>query len=135
MKRYSKKRQAIIDCLKNTKEHPSAEWVYNRLKPEFPDLSLGTVYRNIKEFEDEGELCTVAVVAGKERFDARTDSHTHAVCAKCGKIIDVDEVKLPPELAEQVKKLTGFSVKSSNLQFTGLCSDCGKEEENGKCNE
>ena len=58
-RKHSKKRDAIYECVRSTKTHPSAEWVYSRLKPEIPDLSLGTVYRNLNLFQQEGRLISV----------------------------------------------------------------------------
>lgn len=130
MKRYSKKRQAIIDCLASTDEHPSAEWVYNKLKPQFPDLSLATVYRNINELKNEGRISSVGIVFDKERFDANTKPHTHAVCVRCGKIIDVGEVKLPPEVIDSAQKLTEFSISYADLRLVGICEECRKKETN-----
>lgn len=126
MKRYSKKRQGIVDCLKKTDEHPNAEWVYNKLKPLYPDLSLGTVYRNINELKKSGEICSLGVVLDKERFDGRTEPHSHAVCVKCGKIIDVDNFLLPDDTIEEIQKLTDFKIAYSQLQFIGLCEKCKK---------
>ncbi len=127
IKRFSKKRQAIIDCLKNTNEHPNAEWVYNRLKPEFPDLSIGTVYRNINELLEDGELVCVSVVNNKERYDAFTKPHTHAICSGCGKIIDVFDVSVPQNMIDDAQNITGFKIDYSKLQFVGLCDECSKK--------
>lgn len=126
MKRYSKKRQAILDLLKNTKEHPSAESIYQQLKPIYPDLSLGTVYRNLKEMEGDGTIASVTVVNARERFDGRTDSHTHAICTDCGKIIDLDEITLPQELLLHAGEAADFSIAYAKLQFVGVCDDCRK---------
>ena len=71
-RKYSKKRQAILDALRNTTEHPSAEMLYARLKPEYPDLSLGTVYRNLAMFIRDGAVISVGTVSGQERYDAIT---------------------------------------------------------------
>lgn len=71
-RKYSKKREAILEALRNTTEHPSAEMLYARLKPEFPDLSLGTVYRNLAMFIRDGDAVSVGTVAGQERYDADT---------------------------------------------------------------
>ena len=126
MKRYSKKRQAILDLLKQTKEHPGAESIYRQLKPIYPDLSLGTVYRNLKEMEEDGTIASVAVVGDRERFDGRTDPHTHAICTECGKIIDLDEITLPPELLSRAVEASEFSIAYAKLQFVGICDDCRK---------
>ena len=65
-RKHSKKRDAIYECVRSTKTHPSAEWVYSRLKPEIPDLSLGTVYRNLAMFKQEGDIISVGTVGGLE---------------------------------------------------------------------
>ena len=121
-KRYSKKRQGILEYMRGTDAHPSAETVYQQLKPFYPDLSLATVYRNIRELMRVGEVRSVGVVQGKERFDARTEPHMHAVCARCGKILDLDAT--PPEEIGQVPQLRDFSVAYAEVRFVGLCSAC-----------
>lgn len=126
MKRYSKKRQAILDLLKHTKDHPGAESIYRQLKPVYPDLSLGTVYRNLKEMEEDGTIASVSVVNDRERFDGRTDPHAHAICTECGKIIDLDEITLPPELLLRATEASEFSIAYAKLQFVGICDDCRK---------
>ena len=82
--RYSKKREAILTAIRGTRCHPSAEWVYQSLKPEHPDLSLGTVYRNLIFFQQRGEIQSVGVVKGQERFDGETRPHSHFICNSCG---------------------------------------------------
>ena len=67
IRKRSKKRDAILACICGTDCHPSAEWVYTQLKPQIPDLSLGTVYRNISMFREEGTIVSVGVVNGLER--------------------------------------------------------------------
>lgn len=68
--RYSKKREAILAAIQGTSCHPSAEWIYQQLKPSHPDLSLGTVYRNLIFFQERGDIRSVGVIQGQERFDA-----------------------------------------------------------------
>ena len=91
-RRQSKKRDAIREILLASYDHPSVEEIYRRLKPDIPDLSLGTVYRNLALFREEGKAMSVATVAGQERFDGRTHPHAHFVCEKCGRVDDVDAV-------------------------------------------
>ena len=130
MQRFSKKRQSILECLQNTKSHPNAEWIYNQLKTQYPDLSLATVYRNLNQLKEDGLICSLGEVNGQERFDATVKPHTHAVCIKCGKVIDVECIPAPREFDKQVEKATGFSVYTSFLQFSGICGDCKKEKNN-----
>ena len=70
--RYSPKRQAILECICSTDCHPSAEWVYATLKPQIPDLSLATVYRNLARFREDGVVLAVGNVDGQERYDGDT---------------------------------------------------------------
>ena len=79
-RKRSKKRDAILSCLCSTDTHPSAEWIYHRLKPQIPDLSLATVYRNLALFQREGRIISVGVVQNLERFDANVHPHAHFIC-------------------------------------------------------
>ena len=124
MERYSKKRQAILDCLRNTTSHPTDEWIYAQLKPEYPDLSLATVYRNLNQLKENGIIHSLGTVNGKERFDATVKEHTHAVCTKCGKTVDIFDAKLPKEISEQAEKSTGFHFEHYEIRLTGMCDEC-----------
>ena len=73
----------------STDVHPSAEWVYEKLKNDIPGLSLGTVYRNIAVFKDTGIIRSVGVYNGQERFDAVLTPHSHFICTSCFKISDI----------------------------------------------
>ncbi|MDR3336077.1 MAG: transcriptional repressor, partial [Treponema sp.] len=79
-RKHSKKREAILKIIRSTDSHPTARWVYERLKPEIPDLSLGTVYRNISLFRQEGKVVALGVVNGEEHYDGFTEPHPHGVC-------------------------------------------------------
>jgi Fur family peroxide stress response transcriptional regulator len=78
-KKNSKKRDEILRIIQSTETHPSAQWVYDRLKPVIRDLSLGTVYRNIGLFLREGLVASVGVVNGEDRFDGRVAPHPNLV--------------------------------------------------------
>lgn len=120
-KKHSRKRDAILECVRSTATHPTAEWVYAQLKPQIPDLSLGTVYRNLAAFKQEGLIESLGVVAGMERFDREVAPHTHFVCTRCSRVIDVEGVEPPVGLAEQVHC---GSVSQCVLTFTGICNQC-----------
>lgn len=122
--RYSKKREAILTAIRETKCHPSADWVYQTLKPTHPDLSLGTVYRNLDFFQQHGMVRSVGVVKGQERFDAMTAPHTHFVCSCCGDVIDLDDIQLDAELDRTVCEQYGLAVERHELTFHGLCQTC-----------
>ncbi|MBQ7871284.1 MAG: transcriptional repressor [Oscillospiraceae bacterium] len=120
-RKHSKKRDAILECVRSTTTHPSAEWVYAQLKPDIPDLSLGTVYRNLALFKQEGIIGSMGVVDGMERFEGNTQPHAHFVCSHCSAVIDVDDVDPPQHRSEQVPC---GSVRDCVLTFTGICNNC-----------
>ena len=119
-----RKRNAILSCLRQTTLHPSAEWIFTRLKPEYPDLSLGTIYRNLALFKEQGEIVSLGTVNGVERFDGNVEPHVHFVCAGCDAVTDLHEIKVPTQLGTDVEKKTGCHIEACQLTFTGLCSNC-----------
>lgn len=125
VRKHSKKRDAILECVRSTREHPTADWVYSQLKPTIPDLSLGTVYRNLASFKQEGVIASVGVVDGMERFDFNTAPHAHFICTHCSAVIDVDDICVPARLSEQVHC---GSVRDCILTFSGICNACIRPE-------
>ena len=123
IRKRSKKREAILQALRSTKEHPSAEMIYNWLKPEFPDLSLGTVYRNLAVFLEDGDAVSVGSVNGQKRYDSDMSAHAHFICTDCGRVVDVSSPALE-ELNAAVERETAGQVLSRSLVFRGVCSDC-----------
>ena len=107
---FSSKRNAIYNAVCGTDTHPSARWVYDKLKPEIPDLSLGTVYRNIALFKDEGKVSVICNVNGEERIDGNTEPHPHFVCNKCKAVIDVEDNQKADDLESQLAE-EGFKVE------------------------
>jgi len=121
---FSEKRHAILEVLM-TQGHPSAESIYHALKPRFPRLSLGTVYRTLQRFKREGLLRGLAVVAGQERFDGDTSEHAHFICDTCNAICDVN-IPLPDDIEKSVKE-DGFQVYVRQLFLRGRCPQCAKK--------
>ena len=119
---YSSKREAIYKVIADTKCHPSAMWVYEQLKDEIPNISLGTVYRNIALFKEQGRIITVANVNGEERIDADTSDHAHFVCECCNKVYDLFSGELSPLEVDLNNK--GFEIKRKNIVFHGICHEC-----------
>ena len=123
-RRHSKKRDEIRKYLASTTAHPSAAQIYEALKPHIPELSLGTVYRNLAGFREDGEMITVAVVNGEERFDYDTSPHQHFICKKCGCVMDVRTPALESETLKRLEKETGMEIHSHALTLYGNCPDC-----------
>ena len=119
-----RKRDAILSCLRSTDVHPSADWVYARLKPEYPDISLGTVYRNLSLFKEQGLIISLGTVNGVERFDGNTKPHVHFICTRCDGVTDLPQIQVPQALCSQVAAETGGQVDTCSLTFTGVCNRC-----------
>ena len=123
MARKSKQKEAILRVLKGTTSHPSADWVYEQVKREIPNISLGTVYRNLKLLKREGEILELDLASTVSRFDGNSQGHYHFRCEKCGCVFDVDEL-VDGEIDGRVAQKTGFKVTHHLLEFRGLCKDC-----------
>ena len=119
--RQSKKRDAILAMLRASGLHPSADQVYQQLKPKYPDLSLGTVYRNL------GQLCQldlvkrVGTVNGQERYDGRTAPHSHFICNRCGSVADLPRLLPGQGCVEELGVQYGFQPESCEFIVRGLC--------------
>jgi len=125
--RNSKNRQAILECLMGTKSHPTAEWVYEKLKPDYPNLSLGTVYRNISQLKENGSIRSMGSVAGLEHLDADVSVHHHLICERCGRIDDIDSCDETVALMKKLEEKSGFVI--NEMKFVGLCKDCALKAE------
>lgn len=122
---FSRKRLAILNLLKSTTCHPTADWIYEQLKPKFTDLSLGTVYRNLKKFCQTGKIVSIGIVNGQERFDAALNPHSHFICDKCGAVCDIDESFFDEKSIGDVAERTGMKITRADVVFMGVCGKCG----------
>lgn len=125
---FSKKRDAVLEVVRSTKTHPTAEWIYNQLKTDYPNFSLGTVYRNLALFKEQGLVVSVANVNGQERFDADISCHAHFVCTDCGSIIDVDCLEDNKSFDDRISKLYNCQVERHSLCFYGTCQSCREKD-------
>lgn len=126
MKRYSRQREAILRLLKQDKTHPDAAQIYLKVKKEIPDISLGTVYRNLKQLRDDGEIIGFSAGDGFEHFDGNPKPHQHFCCKKCGKISDLylstDAVSAAAE--QELKKSGCAEITDTEIFFYGICDSC-----------
>ena len=122
--KHFRKRDAILSCLRSTDLHPSAEWIYENVKKEIPNISLGTVYRNLSLFKEQGTIASLGTVKGVERFDGNTAPHVHHICTGCGRVLDLPGLSVPEELNNAAILASGGRVVSCQLTFTGLCGNC-----------
>jgi len=137
-RRKTKQKEAILRVLRNTKAHPTADWIYEQVKKEMPNISKGTVYRNLQVLREDGAITELNLSGTLSRFEAKQDRHYHFRCELCARVFDVDE-PVNNELDERVARRTGFVVSHHQLEFRGLCQDCQqletKKEKGGILNE
>ena len=120
---YSKQREIISKYIKSVKTHPTAEMIYNDLRVQNPELSLGTVYRNLDRLSSSRTIVRLKQFGQKDRFDGNTSQHYHASCVKCGNVFDV-YLDYFSNIDKSVEKETGFDVLSHEVKFNIVCLEC-----------
>ena len=104
--KYSRQREAIKSFLMTRKDHPTADVVYHSLRADFPNISLGTVYRNLTLLADLGEIARLRLGDGVDHFDADTSRHYHFICSECGSVLDL-HTEFPDSEEARMTKLLG----------------------------
>ena len=121
--RHSKQRERILELLKSTGGHPTATWVHDKLRKEYPSLSMGNVYRNLNILVEQGLVRSLDFGSTFDRFDANITPHYHLICENCGSVAYLD-MPIENELNDKVKEVTDFNVYYHKIQFYGLCNKC-----------
>ena len=121
----SRQRERLLEVLRSTDTHPTADWIFRRLKDEFPNLSMGTVYRNLQVLMEQGLASKIDFGSTFDRFEALAPPHYHFVCDECGAIVDL-EMPVDEGLNDRVRKATEFAVRRHRLEFFGVCDRCRK---------
>lgn len=124
--RYSKQREAVLGYVKSVTCHPTADEVYLNVRQELPNISLGTVYRNLSLLVSQGEIDIVKAPNNADRFDGNTDEHDHVVCRKCGTVSDIFELQHNYGIDEDAERLSGYKQIRHRLIFSGMCPECAK---------
>lgn len=129
MLKYSRQRECIKSFLCERKDHPTADTVYMHVRQQYPNISLGTVYRNLTLLSDIGEITRLNVGDGIDRFDADTSSHQHIVCTSCG---CVQDIFLPDtdKIIDFASNYYDGIITKQTIYFRGTCSDCTKMKVN-----
>ena len=123
--KYSRQRESIKVCLQGRKDHPTADMLYTDVRKEFPNISLGTVYRNLNLLTDIGEAIKISTPDGGDRFDGTVQPHNHFLCTKCGRFLDLElDMKSIEEMNRLANDCFDGMITSSSTLFYGECSDC-----------
>ncbi len=123
--KHSTQRDAILNELCSRKDHPTADELYWALRRTMPNISMGTVYRNLSLLTDNGQIRRITC-GGADRFDATTDNHYHLQCTECGRVIDI-EMPVMESLEREVENILNAAVLTHHLNFIGICENCKKK--------
>jgi Fur family peroxide stress response transcriptional regulator len=133
--KYSRQREVVERELRGRCDHPTAVMVYESVRGAMPEISLGTVYRDLKQLVEEGQALRLEMPDGPDRYDGNVLAHQHVVCERCGAVLDVvlgeDFEKM---VAREISAKTGAEVRCCRLTIRGVCRNCGccAEENKGK---
>lgn len=133
VQRITKQRQVILETMKELGGHPTADELYIQVKKKLPDISLGTVYRNLDLLSSAGYIRKLEPEHHQMRFDCNVDDHYHLTCIQCGKIEDI-EIPTPDDPVDVLSKAMGnlskYGIFGHRLEFFGLCSECKEKGKN-----
>ncbi|WP_425284441.1 Fur family transcriptional regulator [Alkalicoccus daliensis] len=119
-------RHAILEFLFDCEQHPTADEIYKALEDKFPNMSVATVYNNLRVFKDAGLVRELTYGDSSSRFDSNTSDHYHVICDDCGKIVDFHYPGLD-EVETLAKHIAGFNVRDHRMEVYGTCPDCQKK--------
>ena len=117
----SRQKKLVYDIVAATMSHPTADWVYEQARKKLPRISLGTVYRNLKQLTAEGLLLEITTSRGAARYDANLTKHSHLRCARCNRLEDLtqNEIEFIPK-----SRLRRYQILEFRIEFLGICPAC-----------
>jgi Fe2+ or Zn2+ uptake regulation protein len=122
---FTKQRQAVLQVIRESDEHLTANEVFEDARRVLPGISFATVYNSLRYLKNEGLIGEVRFGTDATRYDRKLSRHDHALCNKCGKLVDL-ELSIPAELLEEASVLSKFQAESIEVTLRGLCPECSK---------
>jgi len=122
---FTKQRQAVLQVIRESDEHLTANEVFDDARRLLPGISFATVYNSLRYLKNEGLIGEVRFGTDTTRYDRNLTRHDHALCNNCGKLVDL-ELSIPVELIEAAAELSKFETESIELTLRGLCPECSK---------
>lgn len=119
----TRQREVVLQVIRDEPEHLTANEVFDKAKQLLPSISFATVYNSLRYLKEAGYIAEISFGSGASRFDSMTSRHDHAICTKCGKLVDM-ELDLPAELVARAAEFSRFQPESLELTLRGLCPDC-----------
>jgi Fur family ferric uptake transcriptional regulator/Fur family peroxide stress response transcriptional regulator len=121
----TKQRQAVLQVIRESEEHLTANEVFDKARQILPGISFATVYNSLRYLKQEGLIGEVRFGNDSTRYDRKLTRHDHALCNNCGKLVDL-ELDIPSGLIEEASNLSNFETESIELTLRGLCPECKK---------
>jgi Fur family peroxide stress response transcriptional regulator len=119
----TKQREVVLEVIHDANEHLTANEVFAQAKSKLPSISFATVYNSLRFLKDAGHIAEIQFGNGASRFDRMTTRHDHALCTKCGKLVDI-EMEHPEELVNLAAAYSSFKPESLEFTLRGICPDC-----------
>ncbi|MDD3335381.1 MAG: transcriptional repressor [Eubacteriales bacterium] len=123
MQRNTIQRTLVFETVNKLACHATADEVYDAVIKQHPHISRGTVYRNLNQLAEGGEVKKIEVPGGADRYDHRCDDHYHAKCLQCGRLFDLDMEYLT-NLDKEIRNTHGFEITGHDIMFKGVCEEC-----------
>jgi len=121
----TKQREVVLQVIRDAREHLTANEVFSAAKDMLPSISFATVYNSLRYLKDAGHIAEIQFGNGASRFDRMNHRHDHAICTKCGKLVDI-EMEHPEELLKKAAKYSKFKPESLEFTLRGVCPECVK---------
>ena len=121
--KFSYQREGILKDVQSRRDHPTANMVYESVRKEQPNISLGTVYRNLNVLVEHGLISKISTGMGSDHFDGYMEPHHHFICKECGDVIDM-KYETEHDIVENVSKTFSGRIDSYELMFSGKCEKC-----------
>lgn len=121
----TRQREVVLQVIRENMEHLTANEVFDKAKQLLPSISFATVYNSLRFLKEAGHIAEISFGNGASRFDSMTTRHDHAICTKCGKLVDM-ELDLPDELVNSAAAFSKFKLESIELTLRGICPDCNR---------
>ena len=122
-KRHTIQCTLVLEALNKLQYHVTADEIYNEIVKEHPNISKGTVYRNLQRLCEMGEIRKREIPGGADRFDLICSNHYHVRCVKCGRVFDVD-MEYITDIEKSIKDTHGFVFTGHDIEFKGICPEC-----------
>lgn len=127
--RQTRQRELVLEIVRSTMDHPTAEWVYRQARRRLPRISLATVYRNLKELAGEGTIGEMHSGGEPARFDANTGRHYHIRCVACGRVNDLP-ISVDSRFEEEAGRAVNYRILGHELEVRGVCPGCQAKNKN-----